>query len=154
MSMIRRYLFFWTAIFFVTFNFSTSACFANGFGIVQDIINSGGSVERFIDISSPWTGAYIYEDMQVVGRVEIVESFSMDNLPGGRDRFFDFGFRDNPGSGSVISSDAEMKSNPGSDAKSKTVSAVKSSVLDDTAYIIVDNRSVPRWSDLFLPARK
>jgi hypothetical protein len=152
--MTRCHLFCWIITFFVATNFFTPACFANSFGIGQAIINSGGTTKRYINISSPWSGAYIYENMQMVGKVEIIETFTMDNMAPGTKSDFDFDFRDNPGSGIAESSDIDTESNSKPETKSKTVSAVKSSAVADPVYIIVDIRPVPRWSDLFLTARQ
>jgi len=55
------------------------------FNIEQHARTSMGAVQRFIDISSPWSGAYVYEDMTVVGKSEINEAFSMVNLGPGAD---------------------------------------------------------------------
>lgn len=58
-------------------------CSANGFVLDQNMSNSQGTVNRYIDISSPFSGAYLYENLTVVGRSEINDSFTMDNLPPG-----------------------------------------------------------------------
>jgi len=55
----------------------------NYFNIDQTAGTTDGITRRYISISSPWSHAYLYEDMEVVGMSEIVESFVMDNvLPG------------------------------------------------------------------------
>ena len=55
----------------------------NYFNIDQTASTTDGITRRYISISSPWSHAYLYEDMEVVGMSEIVESFVMDNvLPG------------------------------------------------------------------------
>ena len=55
----------------------------NYFNIDQFARTSQGTTQRYIDISSPWSGAYLHEDMTVVGTAEIDESFSMDNVAPG-----------------------------------------------------------------------
>ncbi|MFO7952905.1 MAG: hypothetical protein R6U91_08925 [Bacillota bacterium] len=50
------------------------------FEIEQQAGTTGGTTKRHIDISSPWTGAYLYEDMVVEGSANIDESFEMENL--------------------------------------------------------------------------
>ena len=55
----------------------------NYFNIDQFARTSQGTTKRYIDISSPWSHAYLYEDMEVVGMSEIEESFVMDNLEPG-----------------------------------------------------------------------
>jgi len=57
----------------------------NYFNIDQFARTSQGTVRRYIDISSPWSHAYLMEDMSVVGTSEITESFSMDNISPGAD---------------------------------------------------------------------
>ncbi len=71
--------------------FTGGICSANSFVINQDLGNSQGTVNRYIDISSPFSGAYLYENLTVVGRSEITDSFTMDNLPSGvdADNWFD-----------------------------------------------------------------
>ena len=52
----------------------------NFFEIEQMARTSMGTVQRFIDISSPWSHAYLMEDMSVVGKSEISEAFGMTNI--------------------------------------------------------------------------
>ena len=66
-----------------------------GSGIEQTASTSQGTVKRHIDVSSPWSGAYVYEDMVVEGMAEIRDHFRMDNLRPGSEAsptedFFDF----------------------------------------------------------------
>ncbi len=46
---------------------------------------SKGTLKRYIDISSPWSHAYLMEDMSVVGKSKIEEAFKLHNLPAGKD---------------------------------------------------------------------
>ena len=62
----------------------------NYFNIDQFARTSQGTVRRYIDISSPWSHAYLYEDMEVVGMAEIEESFVMDNLAPGAEAVSDW----------------------------------------------------------------
>jgi len=55
----------------------------NYFNIDQMARTSQGTTKRYISISSPWSHAYLMEDMEVVGMTEITESFSMDNIAPG-----------------------------------------------------------------------
>lgn len=55
------------------------------FEIEQEASTTGGTTKRYIDISSPWTGAYLYEDMVVEGSANIKETFEMENLAPGAD---------------------------------------------------------------------
>ncbi len=59
----------------------------NFFDIYQFARTTGGELRRYIDISSPWSGAYIHEDMSVIGEAEIFEPFTMLNLPPGEEAF-------------------------------------------------------------------
>jgi len=62
----------------------------NYFNIDQFARTSQGTTRRYIDISSPWSHAYLYEDMEVVGMAEIEESFAMDNLAPGAEAIADW----------------------------------------------------------------
>ncbi len=57
------------------------------FNLEQETGVQRGTTKRYIDVSSPWSGGYLYDNMVVEGKVEIKENFSMNNM--------------NPGSGSV-----------------------------------------------------
>ncbi len=46
---------------------------------------SQGTLKRYIDISSPFSHGYVFEDMSVVGKSNIKEGFLMGNLPKGAD---------------------------------------------------------------------
>lgn len=71
-------------------NFKTCIA-ADNTALSQGLRVSGGSASRHIDISSPHSGGYLYEDFTVTGSAEIRESFTMSNIPpGGRSQFFDF----------------------------------------------------------------
>ncbi|MDZ4133831.1 MAG: hypothetical protein U1E11_11935, partial [Dethiobacteria bacterium] len=75
-------------------------CSAYSFEMDQDFSNSGGVVNRFIGISDPWSGGYLYEDLTVVGSASITDSFSMDNFgSGSNEDIFNFGADDNLGFG-------------------------------------------------------
>ena len=53
------------------------------FNIEQFSRTSDGTHRRYIDISSPYSHAYLSETMTVTGMSEVWEAFSMDNLPAG-----------------------------------------------------------------------
>ena len=53
------------------------------FHIEQLAHTTGGSLNRYIDISSPWSHGYLSENMSVEGEAKVEESFSMDNLAPG-----------------------------------------------------------------------
>lgn len=55
----------------------------NYFNIDQYAYTSGGEMSRYISMSSPFSGAVLVEDMNVVGMAEVRESFKLDNLEGG-----------------------------------------------------------------------
>ena len=57
----------------------------NYFTMEQHARTSQGTLKRYIDISSPWSHAYLMEDMSVVGKSDITEVFAMGNLPKGAD---------------------------------------------------------------------
>ncbi len=54
----------------------------NYFNIEQEVSTTSGETRRYIDISSPESGAYLKEDMSVIGATEIKEAFTMENIPG------------------------------------------------------------------------
>jgi len=51
------------------------------FYIDQHAYTSSGVTGRYINVSSPISGGYLYEDMLLVGMADIKESFSMMNRP-------------------------------------------------------------------------
>jgi len=55
------------------------------FDMEQHARTSQGTLRRYIDISSPFNHGYLMEDMSVVGRSDVQETFSMQNLPSGGD---------------------------------------------------------------------
>ncbi len=57
----------------------------NYFNIDQHARTSMGEVKRYISISSPFSHAYLMEDMSVVGKSDIQEAFSMRNIAAGAD---------------------------------------------------------------------
>ncbi len=67
-----------------------SVCFGQTFIMEQQSGNSQGVVSRDISISDPWSGAYLNEKVTVVGRAEINDSFSMNNLWPAQGRENDF----------------------------------------------------------------
>jgi len=57
----------------------------NYFNIDQYAYTSDGAMKRYIDISSPFSNAYLFEDMEFIGMVEVQESFNMENISYGRE---------------------------------------------------------------------
>ncbi|MBW6463719.1 MAG: hypothetical protein SCJ94_01380 [Bacillota bacterium] len=55
----------------------------NYFTIEQETYVSSGETKRHIDISSPYSHGYLYEDANITGMARITDSFSMENLPAG-----------------------------------------------------------------------
>jgi len=55
------------------------------FTMEQHARTSQGTLRRYIDLSSPWTHAYVHEDMSVVGKSDIKDAIEMNNLPAGAD---------------------------------------------------------------------
>ena len=62
----------------------------NYFTIDQHQRTSQGAIQRFIDISSPWNHGYLMEDATIVGKSDVQESFTMNNLPQGADMEVDW----------------------------------------------------------------
>lgn len=57
----------------------------NYFNMQQHARTSQGTLKRYIDISSPWSGAYVSENTTVTGKAEVHETFAMGNLGPGAD---------------------------------------------------------------------
>lgn len=57
----------------------------NYFNIDQMARTSDGVVKRYIDISSPWSGALHSEEFEVIGMVEVEEDFEMMNIAEGEE---------------------------------------------------------------------
>ncbi len=103
-------------------------CQANSPGMEQTAGTSQGTVRRYTDISSPYSGAYLYQDITVEGSSEITESFSMGNVPSARKNdswLFDSIFpaqksgpdsENGPGSGNPAGSALSGSNNPDSGA--------------------------------------
>ncbi len=75
---MKKLLFGFAVIATVFFVSSIALC--NGFKINQSAGTSWGNIKRYIDLSSPWSGGYIFEDFVVEGRAEIHDSFTMINI--------------------------------------------------------------------------
>ncbi len=116
---------------------------------------TGGELRKLIDISSPWSGGYIHEELTVIGRASITDSFTMNNLSPGSDAAFwkrahdafDIGF------GPAPARDGTPPAKTGSEAMSssvgKPVSAVAGTSIVAEAGSAVDIRAGFRWFDLF-----
>ncbi|MGM0652691.1 MAG: hypothetical protein ACQES4_07910 [Bacillota bacterium] len=134
-------------------------------GINQSASTSGGTVKRHIDISSPFSGGYLHEDMTVEGEASITESFTMDNIsPGtnagsGLDDWdtgpsggsSDSSVEVDTGSGSIEgSSSTGSGNNTGSNSSesSKVASEEEASPQKD-AVLGISIFACPSWLDLF-----
>jgi hypothetical protein len=144
-----------------------NVCSAYSFEMDQGFSNSGGVVNRFIGISNPWSGGYLYEDLTVVGSASITDSFSMDNFgPGNNEDIFDFGADHNLGFGTGDLYDFGGDEKPAS--KSETSSPFKpegktdsgnddffdfnsgdADDLDLEGYFSSSSTAIPTWLDLF-----
>jgi len=103
-----------------------NVCYASNFMVEQDSGSSMGTIKRYISISSPWSGGYLYEDFTVVGSAEITETFILNNIGSGVEDDLSVGTEDNPAS----------------DAKSNPVFVVKD-IIELRAQL------APSWYDLF-----
>jgi len=131
-------------------------------GIEQEAGTSGGTVKRYIDISSAWSGAYIHENMTVEGKAEIKESFSMNNIKPGSNSSnnsdtgsVNSGNSGNPGSntdsgnntGTAENSSAE-ESNPNSGTNPEAGAGNESNSGNEHKPEL-ETMELPGWSDLF-----
>jgi len=57
----------------------------NFFNMQQMARTSQGTLKRYIDVSSPWSHAYLMQDMSIVGKSEVSEFFTMPNQAAGAD---------------------------------------------------------------------
>jgi hypothetical protein len=117
-------------------------CSAYSFEMDQGFSNSGGVVNRFIGISDPWSGGYLYEDLTVVGSASITDSFTMDNLgPGTNEDIFNVGDDHNLGfgTGDLYDFDDDIFNFTGGNAADFA--------LDD--YFSNSSKTIPTWLDLF-----
>ncbi len=76
-----------TAGFEAAFDFGvvggrTSRNIGDYFNIEQQAAVTGGTLRRYIDISSPRRHAYLHEDMRVTGSSSVSEAFSLENIRG------------------------------------------------------------------------
>ena len=62
----------------------------NYFHMDQMAYTSDGTIRRYMSISSPWSHAFLKEDMSIEGRAEIADSFTMDNIAPGAEFFSDW----------------------------------------------------------------
>lgn len=62
----------------------------NYFNIEQFSSTTQGTTKRYIDISSPWSGAYEHEKMTVKGFAEVEDVFVMENLEPGKEAIPDW----------------------------------------------------------------
>jgi hypothetical protein len=110
-------------------------------GFTQQSGTTGGELSRYIDISSPWSGGYLYEDMTVTGSASISESFVMYNLkPGSNVDYWEKAFKN---------FDIGFDIPPASGFPNKPAAAVAG------ASVVVEKEDAPdirngfRWFDLF-----
>jgi hypothetical protein len=124
-------------------------------GLSQQSGMTGGELRRYIDISSPWSGGYIHEDLTVIGRASITDSFTMNNLSPGSDvdywkkayDDFDIGFGPSPFP--EIIPPAKAGSQAVSGADSKPAAAVAGAKVEVEAESESNIRTGFRWLDLF-----
>ncbi len=130
-------------------------CFANSSPMSQSTGTSQGTVKRHIDISSPWSGGYLYEELTVVGSAEITESFTMGKPGPGLKDFFGDNFIKNDAMDKVGS---DAGKNPKGDKGSNTYSgqkgisaSVSQAKSDSKAGKVLGTSiiAIPTWFDLF-----
>ncbi len=125
------------------------------FEMEQETGTSGGTTKRNIDISSAWSGAYIHENMTVVGKAEIKESFSMNNIKGSSESDRDFFEGSNPRSGTGNSAGAAESDNSDGDEPASVNSDNPGKAEDNSpgsgnkSEPELETLNIPAWSDLF-----
>lgn len=144
-----------------------NVCSAYSFEMDQGFSNSGGVVNRFIGISDPWSGGYLYEDLTVIGSASITDSFSMDNFgSGSNEDFFDFGVDYNLGFGTGDLYDFGGDEKPASESGTSSpfkpegepdsgnddifdFNSGDAADLDLEGYFSSNSIAIPTWLDLF-----
>ncbi len=125
-------------------------CYAESQGIEQKAGTTQGTVKRYVDISSPWSGAYLHEDMSVVGSAEIIESFTMGKPESTADDFFEGKSFGKP-TGNRTESSAESNSALSSSSAVESESfAAKGSLESEKEEVLgVSIICIPTWLELF-----
>jgi hypothetical protein len=124
-------------------------------GLSQHSSTTGGELRRHIDISSPWSGGYLFEDMTVIGSATVTESFSMGNLGPGSEAdhwikaYDDFGIGLDPNPDIFPKAASPTSPAPVSGSVSKPVAAVAGSSVVTEAEDETNIRTGFRWLDLF-----
>ncbi|MFO7952921.1 MAG: hypothetical protein R6U91_09005 [Bacillota bacterium] len=121
--------------------------FDEGFTKEQEVGTEGGTTKRHIDLSNPWSGAYLYEDMEIEGKAEIKESFSMGDVDSGANVEAATGEESGTKGASV-----EAEHQPGEAKNTKTESddnPGKSANDNDAVKYELNPGSLPGWNDLF-----
>jgi hypothetical protein len=133
--------------------FSAQTALANNF--IQQSGTTGGELRRHIDISSPWSAGYIYEDLTVIGKAMVTDSFTMNNMSPGADvdywdsPFDDFGFDANPAPAQQEKSAAGSSTTTVTGSGEKPAAAVAGVNVEVEAESENDVRKGFRWLDLF-----
>ncbi len=111
--------------------------------INQSASTSGGTVNRYIDISSSGSHGYLHEDMTVVGKASITESFTMNNMSPGSEA----------GSGiddwDIYPSGTSASNTSSGSSESSTVAAEEKANPPEEAVLGISIVSYPSWLDLF-----
>jgi hypothetical protein len=115
-------------------------------GLTQHSSTTGGELRRHIDISSPWSGGYLHEDMTVIGSASVTESFTMDNLgPGAESDYWKKAY-DDFGIGFDVNPDVFPKA---ASPAGKPAAAVAGTSVVTEAEDETNIRAGFRWLDLF-----
>ncbi len=122
-------------------------CYANSSPAKQGAGASQGNLKRKIDISSPSSGGYLYEELTVVGSAEITESLTMGKPGPGlknifNDKLIKDSAKDKAGSNAGSNTGLSQKSSPGSASKANSDS--------ESGFVLgISIMPVPTWFDLF-----
>ncbi len=117
-------------------------CHAGSFLVGQVSGNQSGTIKRHINISSPWSGGYIYEDFHAVGKVEVRETFRMGKIGPGAEDLFDSESKGNPGPDTGGHTGSGTGNNPGSGTKNSPASQA-------TEIVELVASANLKWRDLF-----
>jgi hypothetical protein len=115
---------------------------------------TGGELRRYIDISSPWSGGYLYEDLTVIGSASVTESFTMDNLGPGSESDYWKNKNDSFDSGLDIFPDSNSPAAPATKTQTGSVNKKPAAAVAGASVTVgpEDENDVMagfRWFDLF-----
>ncbi len=142
-----------------------TAGFSDNIDKEQKAGTEGGTTKRYIDMSNPWTGAYLHEDMKIEGKAEVKESFQMGSPDSGVnieagvgeeggtkaasvEDNSSSGEKDNPEPKTENNSSQDENNNPGSSDNIDDAAKAGEKEQEEKNYLFAPV-PVPGWEELF-----